>query len=302
MAHLHDRDRGHNQDRERTSFRTVGRRIFLTDLGRGTLFVAGFGLLAACSGDDDDDAATASPTRTSTSTPTGAPTADSTSTPEPTASPTETATAMATSTGDGAGSAAGAVAWERANLGFVSAYVLVRNGEAALVDTGTPGSEGTIEATLEAAGAGWSNLGHVIVTHSHGDHQGSLTAVLNAAPDAAAYAGTGDIPAISSPRSILAVGNGDRVFGLEVIETPGHTPGHISLLDPVGGLLVAGDALNGADGGVIGPNEQFSSNHATALASVGTLAGFEYETVLFGHGEPVVANASSLVAELAASL
>lgn len=294
MSHLHDRGRA--------SLRTVGRRIFLTDLGRGTLFVAGFGLLAACGSDDDDDGASASPTSAPTSASTSTSTSSPTSAPTTTSEATATPTAMATSTGDGAGSASGAVAWERANLGFVSAYVLVRNGEAALVDTGTSGSEGTIEATLEAAGAGWSDLGHVIVTHHHGDHQGSLTAVLNAAPDAAPYAGAADIPAISSPRSILAVGNGDSVFGLEVIETPGHTPGHISLLDPVGGLLVAGDALNGADGGVIGPNEEFSSNHETALASVGTLAGFEYETVLFGHGEPVVANASSLVAELAASL
>lgn len=289
MEHLHDR----GPDRRPVVVRAVGRRIFLTDLGRGTLFVAGFGLLAACGG-DDDDAATASSTTTSTSTPTGSPA----SSPVATSTPS----AVATSTGDGSGSASGAVAWERANLGFVSAYVLVRDGEAALIDTGTPGSEGTIEATLEAAGAGWSDLGHVIVTHSHGDHQGSLTAVLNAAPEAAAYAGAADIPAISSPRSLLTVGDGDRVFGLDVIETPGHTPGHISLLDPVGGLLVAGDALNGADGGVIGPNEQFSSNHEIALASVGTLAGFEYETVVFGHGEPVVANASTLVAELAATL
>lgn len=295
----HRNDRGHSHGS--TSVRIVGRRIFLTDLGRGTLFVAGFGLLAACGG-DDDDSASASPGPASTSTPTSPPTSEPTSTSEAMATPTVTPTAMATRTGDGSGSAAGAVEWERVNLGFVSAYVLVRNGEAALVDTGTPGSEGTIEATLEAAGAGWSDLGHVIVTHSHGDHQGSLTAVLNAAPEAVSYAGAADIPAIMSPRSILAVGNGDRVFGLDVIETPGHTPGHISLLDAVGGLLVAGDALNGADGGVIGPNEQFSSDHASALASVGTLAGFEYETVVFGHGEPVVANASSLVTELAASL
>lgn len=295
----HRNDRGHRHGS--TSVRIVGRRIFLTDLGRGTLFVAGFGLLAACGG-DDDDSASASPGPASTSTPTSPPTSEPTSTSEAMATPTVTPTAMATRTGDGSGSAAGAVEWERVNLGFVSAYVLVRNGEAALVDTGTPGSEGTIEATLEAAGAGWSDLGHVIVTHSHGDHQGSLTAVLNAAPEAVSYAGAADIPAIMSPRSILAVGNGDRVFGLDVIETPGHTPGHISLLDAVGGLLVAGDALNGADGGVIGPNEQFSSDHASALASVGTLAGFEYETVVFGHGEPVVANASSLVTELAASL
>jgi glyoxylase-like metal-dependent hydrolase (beta-lactamase superfamily II) len=283
--HLYDQTRRH-----------LGRRVFLTDLGRGTLFVAGFGLFAACGGDDDD----AEPAARSTPTPTPTPPATSTSTDGGEA--TATASTTATAAEDSGGGTAGAVDWERVNLGFVSAYILVRNGEAALIDTGTSGSAGMIEATLEAAGVGWSDLGHVIVTHSHNDHQGSLTAVLNAAPGATPYAGTADIPAISAPRPPSAVGNGDRVFGLDVIETPGHTAGHISLLDPVGGLLVAGDALNGADGGVVGPNPSFSSNHTQALESVGVLAGFEYETLVFGHGEPVLANASALVTELAASL
>lgn len=98
------------------------------------------------------------------------------------------------------------------------------------------------------------------------------------------------------------MGNGDSVFDLQIIETPGHTPGHISVLDPVGGILVAGDALNGESGGVAGPNPQFSDDMDLANASVAKLAEFEYEIALFGHGEPVVAGASSQVATLAESL
>jgi glyoxylase-like metal-dependent hydrolase (beta-lactamase superfamily II) len=280
--------------------RTIGRRVFLTDLGRGTMLVAAVGFVAACGGDDDDGdgaataAATDSPTSTASPaiTPTETATATGTATEAPTATPTE-APAPDTS---------GAVEWERVNLGFVSAYVLVRNGEAATVDTGVRGSEAMIEASLAAVGLAWDNVGHVIVTHAHPDHQGSLTAVLEAAPDATAYAGAADIPSLTSPRAPQAVGNGDSVFGLDIIETPGHTPGHIAVLDPISGLLVAGDSLNGAGGGVIGPNPQFSSDHAQALESVGVLATLEYDTVLFGHGEPVVGNASTLVGELAASL
>src|SRR5688500_13803113 len=64
--------------------------------------------------------------------------------------------------------AAGARSWERVNLGFVSAYILIRGGEAALVDTGEAGSEAAIESSLTSIGLGWSNVGHVIITHSHG--------------------------------------------------------------------------------------------------------------------------------------
>ena len=153
-----------------------------------------------------------------------------------------------------------------------------------------------------SVGLGWGAVGHVIVTHAHPDHQGSLSAVLEAASDATAYAGAADIPALASPRTPLAVGNGDMVFGLDIIETPGHTLGHIAVLDPVGGLLLAGDALNGSGGGVIGPNPQFSSDHTMALESVGVLAKLEFDTVLFGHGEPLVGGASAEVAALAANL
>jgi glyoxylase-like metal-dependent hydrolase (beta-lactamase superfamily II) len=194
------------------------------------------------------------------------------------------------------------VTWERVDLGFVSAYVLVRGGEAAVVDTGVAGSAGEIEAGLIALGAGWDAVGHVIVTHSHPDHQGGLSAVLAAATAATAYAGRGDIAAITSPRALVAVGDGDRIFDLEIIETPGHTPGHVSVLDTLASVLVAGDAINGADGGVAGPNPRFTPDMATAIASARKLGTFRYDAVVFGHGDPVIGDASTRVAALAATL
>jgi glyoxylase-like metal-dependent hydrolase (beta-lactamase superfamily II) len=92
------------------------------------------------------------------------------------------------------------------------------------------------------------------------------------------------------------------VFGLEIIATPGHTPGHICVLDPIGGLLVAGDALNGNAGGVVGPNPQFSADMSMANESVKKLAAFTFDTILFGHGEPVIGGADDQVAALAAGL
>jgi glyoxylase-like metal-dependent hydrolase (beta-lactamase superfamily II) len=74
------------------------------------------------------------------------------------------------------------------------------------------------------------------------------------------------------------------------------------VLDPVARILVAGDALNGADGGVAGANPEFSEDMDLANASVAKLAGFDFEIALFGHGEPVVTGASALVADLAGSL
>ena len=192
-----------------TALRRYGRRLFLTDLGKGTIAVAALGVGIACSDDDPQ------PPANSTAPP---PIATEPTQPDATPAPT-TATTVATAAPAGTVAPTTAVAelaavdWSRVVLGNVSAYALVRAGEAAIVDTGTSGSAGSIEAALAAAGLGWDTVGHVVVTHSHGDHIGSLPNVLGRAPDATAYAGAGDIARITSPRPLVSVGDGDRASG-----------------------------------------------------------------------------------------
>ncbi len=271
------------------------RRVFLSDLGKGAAAaVVWTAILPACADDGDGGEAPtvgggdpATPTSTAT---TGA--AATAATAE------QTATAASTpSTG-----AASAFEWEQVSLGFVSAYVLARAGEAVIVDTGVEGSAGDIASGLGGLGLDWGAVGHVIVTHSHPDHQGSLAEVMAQAPDAMAYAGAADIPAITAPRTVTAVGDGDRVMDLEIIETPGHTPGHISVLDPQGRVLLVGDALNGEAGGVVGPNPQFSADMTAAHGSVVKIADLDFDTILFGHGEPIEGGAVELVREFASGL
>ena len=275
------------------------RRTFLTHLGKGAVAVAVFGPVAVACGDSGSD-----PTTTTAA---AATTAAATTSPPPTDPPATTAppetTAPQDTTTTTAAPAAGAGTWERVNLGFVSAYVLARDERAVVVDTGTPGSAPQIEDVLTGLALGWDAVDHVILTHLHGDHIGDLGPVMEAAAGAAAYAGAADIGAMgASPRPVNAVGDGDSVFGLDIIETPGHTEGHISVHDPLGSVLVAGDAMNGADGGVVGANPDFTPDMAAAAESIRKLAALQYETVFFGHGEPVLSGASALVAELAEDL
>jgi glyoxylase-like metal-dependent hydrolase (beta-lactamase superfamily II) len=195
----------------------------------------------------------------------------------------------------------GATAWHRVNLGFVSAYLLARDGEVAVVDTGVEGSETAIGDGLTAIGLGWDAVGHVILTHQHPDHAGSTTAVLEAAPLATGYAGAADIPGITSPRPLTAVEDGEHVFDLRIVTTPGHTPGHIAVLDEIGGVLVAGDAVVTEGGLVALPPAEFTADMTEAMASIAKLATFPFETLLVGHGEPIEGGASEAVAALAAA-
>jgi glyoxylase-like metal-dependent hydrolase (beta-lactamase superfamily II) len=141
----------------------------------------------------------------------------------------------------------------------------------------------------------------VILTHRHPDHAGSAAEVLDRAPDATGYAGAADIPAITVPRPITAVADGAKVFDLTIVATPGHTAGHICVHDPVARLLVAGDALNNKSG-LAGSSPQNTDDPIVAEASVAKLAGLSFDTVLFGHGEPIEDGASDEVAKLAATL
>jgi glyoxylase-like metal-dependent hydrolase (beta-lactamase superfamily II) len=188
------------------------------------------------------------------------------------------------------------------NLGFVNAYVLVRGKEAAVVDTGTPNNASKIADVVRTAGLGWDAVHHVILTHYHGDHIGSIGEVLAAAPKAMVYAGAADIPQIRSPRPIKAVGDNDEVFGLRVIATPGHTAGHVCVFDPAGSLLILGDAMNNIGNKLGGPNPQYTADMAQAHQSVKKLAKHTFQRAVFGHGDPIDKGASQAIAKLATIL
>jgi glyoxylase-like metal-dependent hydrolase (beta-lactamase superfamily II) len=192
----------------------------------------------------------------------------------------------------------------------VSAYVLSRGAEAAVVDTGVPGSADLIGAVLDAAGPGWDGVRHVVVTHAHGDHFGSLDEVANRARGATLHGGADDLDVIEhSPLgpamlrlAIRAVADGDEVFGLHVVTTPGHTPGHVAVFDPGSAVLVAGDALTSTIDGLAGPNPVSTADEVAAAASVRKLTALQPRVILVGHGPPVEADAAAKLRLLASSL
>jgi glyoxylase-like metal-dependent hydrolase (beta-lactamase superfamily II) len=182
----------------------------------------------------------------------------------------------------------------------VSAYLLVRGSEAAIVDLGVEGSELAIGEGLTAAGSDWSAVKHVILTHQHQDHVGSLAAV-ETKVTGMFYAGEADATAMSSDKPLKTVKDGDEIFGLQIITTPGHTMGHISVFEPSTGVLVAGDALR-TTAGLVGSDPPNTADPLTAADSVRKLAKLDVKTILPGHGDPLTVNAADELKKLAASL
>lgn len=262
----------------------IDRRTFLVDVGRGAFAVA-LVTVAGCS-----------PTTLASlaASPNPSPTPGGTTGPTPSARPADGSQPPLASPPPGG------VAWTRINLGFVSAYILVRGGEAALVDTGVAESSDRIEASLTDLGLGWANVGHVILTHHHGDHQGSTRTVVRRAPEAAVYAGAEDVSSMLVD-GVKPVADGEKIFDLQIVTTPGHTAGSISVFDPIAGVVVAGDALRTENGAPALPGSQFTEDMDEARRSIVKLGGLAFETLLVGHGEPITAGASAAVAALGAA-
>ncbi|BCJ45828.1 hypothetical protein GCM10010168_57520 [Actinoplanes ianthinogenes] len=238
----------------------INRRLFVTS-GAGVLGLAVYNTITACSK----------------------------SSPPSTAEPAPSVAATQENTG-----------WKRVTLGFVSAYVLVRGKEAAVVDTGTPGSGESIHTGLQAAGADWATVKHVLITHYHQDHAGGVDELFPHVK-ASFYTGAADAGNIVSDADIKPLDDGADVFGLRIVSTPGHTAGHISILDTSTGTLVAGDALR-TQNGLEGSDPQFTADETAAIASVKKLAGLDVKAILPGHGEPLTSGAKEALQKLAASL
>lgn len=97
--------------------------------------------------------------------------------------------------------------------------------------------------------------------------------------------------------------DGEDVFGLQVVATPGHTPGHIAVFDTASAVLVAGDALtNTVDGILSGSLPMVTPDKAAAAASVRKLAALDPRVILVGHGPPVEHDAATKLRRLASTL
>ncbi len=135
-------------------------------------------------------------------------------------------------------------------------FVVVGAGGVVLVDAGPPGSAAAIEAALARVGAAWSDVTDIVLTHRHFDHVGGLADAAALAPRATIHAGSDDaaeIPPVPG-RTVRPLAEGDRVGELLVLLTPGHTPGHVSLLYEPASLVVIGDLVGSADeAAVFGP-------------------------------------------------
>ena len=168
--------------------------------------------------------------------------------------------------------------------GEVNAYLIEGSRKALLVDSGYGRHD------LDRCVAKLTKLPvEVLLTHGHRDHAGGV------GPFGRAYAHEADWKLVGSSLRegvrvrLFAIADGDRLdLGgrvLQVIGTPGHTPGSVCVLDAAHRLLFAGDTTNR----IVWLFLKESLPLETYLASLRKLnaRAKEFDTVLPGHGAPL---------------
>ncbi len=212
-------------------------------------------------------------------------------------------------------------------MGIVNCYLVSEPDGLTLVDTGLPGSK---KGLLEAADAKGAPIVRIALTHAHGDHVGSLDKLAAALPDAEVSIGARDARLMAGDRQLdpeepqaklrgsypnvktrptRVLEPGDRVGSLEVVASPGHTPGHVAYLDTRDRTLIAGDAFQTKGGmavaGVVRPLFPFPAiatwHRPTALESARALRALDPSRLAVGHGRVLESPAAKMDAAIAAA-
>ena len=199
-------------------------------------------------------------------------------------------------------------------FGFVNAYLVEEEDGLTLVDTAIPGSAKAIVAAAETLGR---PIVRIALTHAHGDHIGSLDALAKTLPDIEIAISDLDARLLAKntttdpgeppeakmrgsypgakTRPTRTLTAGDRVGSLEVVASPGHTPGHVAFLDTRDRTLIAGDAYSTIGGVATSakanpffPLPVMATWHKpTALESARALRALDPSRLAVGHG-PIV--------------
>jgi glyoxylase-like metal-dependent hydrolase (beta-lactamase superfamily II) len=191
---------------------------------------------------------------------------------------------------------------------FVNAYLVREDDGFTLVDTTLGGGADGLIAAARSAGA---PIRRIALTHGHSDHIGSLDAlkarlgdelqVLMPELDARIVAGEVEGKLTGSwPKKLVTVPDvrltgGERIGSLEVVATPGHTPGHVSFVDTRDNTLIAGDVLTTYGSVAVSSHKYWrfplaamgTADKAKDLESARALRALDPAILVAGHG-PVV--------------
>lgn len=202
-------------------------------------------------------------------------------------------------------------------MSLINSFVfLEEDGSVTLVDAGLSNAPKRIVAGLAELGKHPRDVQRIILTHAHYDHAGGAAELVaaTAASGVAAHEADADFlrDGVNAPGDMSSLVY--RVFlrnassgfdpvvvseeltdghlldvagGLQVHHTPGHTPGHVSLLHPDTGVLITGDAIFNFGIRIAWPFAAACTSLPLNRQSAQVFAELDYRLAAFTHGPEI---------------
>ena len=173
----------------------------------------------------------------------------------------------------------------------VNCSILSENGRAWIVD---PGQEP--ERIIDLLAKKGLEPAAILLTHAHFDHISGIPGLLKKFPDLPVSVHEKDMPmfghplnqlppeypSFAKPHNLKTLDKLEGLEGLEIIETPGHTPGGVCYYFPKDKLLLSGDTLFA---GSAGRTDLPGGDMATLMDSLRKLTALPDDTLVIpGHG------------------
>lgn len=208
---------------------------------------------------------------------------------------------------------------------YVNTFVFVDDdGSVTLVDTGVKKAPPKIVAGLAQINLSVSDVQRIVLTHAHLDHAGGAREMVRRSEidgvdihhDDAPFVEAGQNPmsdqSMLSGRIVSRLPGGsfdpapvanlltdgqllDVAGGLRVHHTPGHSPGHVSLVHEPTATMITGDAIWNMASRMTWPLPMLCSSARLNKKSAHVLGELDYDIVGFTHGPHIDVNAREAV-------
>lgn len=202
--------------------------------------------------------------------------------------------------------------------------ILSDEKEMILIDCGYPNFLELIEECASRNNIDLSNLTKLIITHHDFDHMGSAAALKAKYPKVKILVSAKDEKYINGKEKSLRLQQAEAIYdslpedkkegalnfhrmlesienvdidmtlndgdkfdfcgGIEIIETPGHMPGHIAIYIKESRTLIAGDALVIEDNKLTIANPQYTLDMEEAKKSINKLLNYDIDKIICYHG------------------
>ncbi len=213
--------------------------------------------------------------------------------------------------------------------------------ELIMIDCGYPDSVPKLEAEMNKIGLSLNQLTKIIITHHDHDHMGALREIKDRYPTVEILCSKEEVPYITGQRKSLRLEQAERLQdllpesdkeggklfqsfiasirkvdnvtvlntgdilpfcdGIEVVDTKGHMPGHISIYVKKEKTLITGDALVVENGTLCMAMPQFVLNMQDARDSIRRLQNYDIENIICYHGGLYNSNVKESLIEIVES-